>query len=289
VNLRDLINELEDLAAEHGDQIEVRTAQQPRWAFEYSIENAVAVPARRKEPACVYLGEGRQIGYLPQAAAVALGWSSEREDEDGDEDDSECEDCGRERPSVEAREDLDDAVLCDACYQGRLAHGRAHLTAEERREACPGCGAAPGAGITATCYHPDGCGHWRAEAAAAEPHADDHTTEAGADDLHEDYPGQHITGPDFDTRDREGREIEIAEGGEYQIGSVDQYGLWGRDDHPHASDVGLRVTALRRLEAIAEGQAFEIWQCQTEDGRPLQLATYELVALSAAAAKGGAR
>jgi hypothetical protein len=165
MNLRDLIDALEDLAAEHGDQTEVRTAQQPRWAFEYSIETVAAVPARRKVPACVYLGEGSQIGYLPHAAGVALGWSSEREDEDGDEDDSECEDCGRERPSVEAREDLDDAVLCDACYRGRLEHGRAHLTAEERGE-------------------------------AAEPHADDHTTEAGADDLHEDYPGQHITGPD---------------------------------------------------------------------------------------------
>lgn len=29
-------------------------------------------------------------------------------------------------------------------------------------------------------------------------------------DLQEDYPGQHITGPDYDTRDREGREPAAA-------------------------------------------------------------------------------
>jgi hypothetical protein len=30
------------------------------------------------------------------------------------------------------------------------------------------------------------------------------------DPLAEDYPGQHITGPDYDTRDHEGREEQVA-------------------------------------------------------------------------------
>ena len=29
---------------------------------------------------------------------------------------------------------------------------------EEDDEACPGCGCKPGDGVTATCFHPDGCG-----------------------------------------------------------------------------------------------------------------------------------
>lgn len=34
--------------------------------------------------------------------------------------------------------------------------------------------------------------------------ADYYGAEPSAADLHEDYPGQYITGPDCDTRDREG-------------------------------------------------------------------------------------
>lgn len=88
MTLRDLIDQLTDLADEHGDQLEVRLAQQPRWAFEYQLADvAVVGPHERaeadedddedgdsSEPPVVYLAEGRQIGYLPGAAAHALGW-----------------------------------------------------------------------------------------------------------------------------------------------------------------------------------------------------------------------
>ena len=34
------------------------------------------------------------------------------------------------------------------------------LEADERPEDCPGCGCAPGEGITEGCTHPDGCGYY---------------------------------------------------------------------------------------------------------------------------------
>lgn len=37
----------------------------------------------------------------------------------------------------------------------------------------------------------------------------DYSSDTGEDDLHEDYLGQRITGPDFDTRDREGDEPRL--------------------------------------------------------------------------------
>jgi hypothetical protein len=89
LTIRELIEQLEEAAQEHGDDIEVRLAQQPRWAFEYSI-GGVAVadpesdgddeedeqPEDPSEPAEVvcYIGEGSQIGYLSGCAARALGW-----------------------------------------------------------------------------------------------------------------------------------------------------------------------------------------------------------------------
>ena len=87
MTIRDLIDELEDLAEEHGDETEVRLAIQPNWPFEHSIREIVAVsPAdaadededepgddAEAEP-IVYIGEGSQIGYLPGLASRALGW-----------------------------------------------------------------------------------------------------------------------------------------------------------------------------------------------------------------------
>jgi hypothetical protein len=88
VTLRELIDELQDYATEHGDDIEVRLAQQPRWAFEYAI-GALAVvrtddeeeddddaPVDTSDDAepILYIGEGSQLGYLPGHAARALGW-----------------------------------------------------------------------------------------------------------------------------------------------------------------------------------------------------------------------
>jgi DnaJ-class molecular chaperone len=107
MNIRDLIDELESIASEAGDDTEVRLAQQPRWAFEYSIQKIeLADMDKGTCEVCdgsgtdddgencdncdgtgfyqddldlagkkiVYIAEGNQIGYLPKAAADALGW-----------------------------------------------------------------------------------------------------------------------------------------------------------------------------------------------------------------------
>jgi hypothetical protein len=90
MTLRDLIETLEDLASEFGDDASVRLAHQPRWAFEYSIDEVqgVTLPAtseRRRKENVIYISEGSQLGYLPHRAAVAIGWSERRDDEDDDE------------------------------------------------------------------------------------------------------------------------------------------------------------------------------------------------------------
>ena len=43
MNISELIEQLQDIASEHGDNIEVRLAQQPQWAFEYSMGQPVVV------------------------------------------------------------------------------------------------------------------------------------------------------------------------------------------------------------------------------------------------------
>jgi hypothetical protein len=94
MNIRDLINELEDIASAHDDNVEVRLAIQPRWAFEHSIANVVEVePTKRQrkagDPVVAYLGEGAQLGYLSGTASVALGWSDRADDEEDDDDDDQ--------------------------------------------------------------------------------------------------------------------------------------------------------------------------------------------------------
>ena len=82
---RDLIEELEYAISINGNEdVEVRLAQQPKWAFEYTIDEAVTVkveddegfnPCNEEEaPICVYLSEGSQIGYLPELVSSELGW-----------------------------------------------------------------------------------------------------------------------------------------------------------------------------------------------------------------------
>jgi hypothetical protein len=97
MTIRELIDRLADLAEEHGDGLEVRLAEQPQWAFEYAITDVVAVtpeddgdddapvedyPGQYVDgptaAPVVYVGEGKQLGYLPGAAANALGWRRER-------------------------------------------------------------------------------------------------------------------------------------------------------------------------------------------------------------------
>jgi hypothetical protein len=54
---------------------ELRLAHQPQWAFEYSLSSGVSVVDDIDHGAAVaYITEGHQIGYLPQAAADAVGW-----------------------------------------------------------------------------------------------------------------------------------------------------------------------------------------------------------------------
>jgi hypothetical protein len=121
--IRELIEMLEDVAQEHDDNVIVRLAIQPRWAFEHSIGGVETASQSKREvrdkaPAVCYIGEGSQLGYLPQAGAVALGWSDHDEDDEDEDDDEQVAD----------------------------------------PEACPGCGCVPGAGKTPGCVHPDGCG-----------------------------------------------------------------------------------------------------------------------------------
>jgi hypothetical protein len=62
--------------------IPVRLASQPRWPFEYTVGGVALTPddadhngtTPTDEPV-VWIGEGRQVGYLPGVAANALGWS----------------------------------------------------------------------------------------------------------------------------------------------------------------------------------------------------------------------
>lgn len=53
------------------NETEIRYAHQPNWPFEYSIDNIVI------SDGTVYLGEDQQEGYLPNQAAIELGWSDE--------------------------------------------------------------------------------------------------------------------------------------------------------------------------------------------------------------------
>ena len=61
-----------------GDDVEVRMAQQPKWAFEYTIDEAVTIEVEDEDTdekeKIVYLSEGSQLGYLPELASSELGW-----------------------------------------------------------------------------------------------------------------------------------------------------------------------------------------------------------------------
>ena len=82
---RDLIEELEYAISINGNEdVEGRLAQQPKWAFEYSIDSAVTVCEVEDEfdeddrtppkNVVVYLSEGSQLGYLNENAAREMGW-----------------------------------------------------------------------------------------------------------------------------------------------------------------------------------------------------------------------
>lgn len=95
------VGELRDLLEDVDDDVEVRTAQQPRWAFEYAVDDATLVEAcvfrarvddydtcvgcgeatddhvkdAAETKSVFYLTEGSQLGYLPGYVATAIGWS----------------------------------------------------------------------------------------------------------------------------------------------------------------------------------------------------------------------
>lgn len=73
MTISELIGDLEDLAADYGDDTEVRMANQPNWPFEYSIDSVVAADDDVDVPV-VYIVEGEQLGYLPVDVTAELGW-----------------------------------------------------------------------------------------------------------------------------------------------------------------------------------------------------------------------
>lgn len=101
ITIRELRDLLDDLANDGHEDTEVRIAHQPHYPFEYSIDDAPDGPRipKIKGVPIFYLAEGRQIGYLPSKAAVAVGWA---EAEPG-----ECENCS----------DPDCDGCCPACRQ----------------------------------------------------------------------------------------------------------------------------------------------------------------------------
>jgi hypothetical protein len=71
VTVTDLIQELEA----RDPDAEVRLASQPAWPFEYAIDPThTALEVELDGTPVVYLGEGAQLGYLPEPVCHQLGW-----------------------------------------------------------------------------------------------------------------------------------------------------------------------------------------------------------------------
>ncbi len=63
---------------------EIRLAEQPRWAFAYTLDR-IGEYTDKDDNDYVYLVEGQQLEYLNSKVAQIIGWSKDHEDED-DED-----------------------------------------------------------------------------------------------------------------------------------------------------------------------------------------------------------
>lgn len=109
MNIRDLIETLDDFAQEFGDDTEVRIAFQPSWPLQYNVGDVVSAASKQidctnelcdegqstedDEEECatcegtgyvpdekstvIYIGEGGQCydePYLPASASEELGW-----------------------------------------------------------------------------------------------------------------------------------------------------------------------------------------------------------------------
>lgn len=89
------VGELKEILESLPDEMEVRLAFQPSWPLEYTVDQAQVVdlnvpdpeeegpaddetqpvtPERGEPDEVLYLAEGNQIGYLPEAATRGLGW-----------------------------------------------------------------------------------------------------------------------------------------------------------------------------------------------------------------------
>lgn len=85
MTLSSLIEALTDIQNQYGEDMEVRLASQPRWAFEYSLQEEIGV-AKIKSERVIYLAESAQLRYLPPAAAVAVGWAEPKDDDEEDDE-----------------------------------------------------------------------------------------------------------------------------------------------------------------------------------------------------------
>jgi hypothetical protein len=104
MNIAQLIETLEDIKEQVGENTEVRFASQPNWPFEYSIRDVHPLTKEERRDRAeeelrdqgmgqeeineymadnqegldgedvVYLEEGSQLGYLPDEAREILGW-----------------------------------------------------------------------------------------------------------------------------------------------------------------------------------------------------------------------
>lgn len=103
MNIRDLIDQLEDIANESGDEAEVRLAMQPGYPMEYVFDRVEAVEqgedcancagdgydendvpctechgrgiaTNPNTPPVVYIIEANQSGYLPGNVCKQIGW-----------------------------------------------------------------------------------------------------------------------------------------------------------------------------------------------------------------------
>lgn len=90
-----IVYELKRLLEDFDDDAEVRWASQPSWPMEYHVNDAIWVgknaggtlrarspwvneeeveESEDFDPGVIYLVEGEQIGYLPEAVKDELGW-----------------------------------------------------------------------------------------------------------------------------------------------------------------------------------------------------------------------
>lgn len=81
MTLVELIEALEEMAEQYGEDTPVRFASQPSWPFEYDITAVqVTEPDDNEEwvvedaGPVIYLVEGSQLGYLPPWAKQQIGW-----------------------------------------------------------------------------------------------------------------------------------------------------------------------------------------------------------------------